>query len=96
MTDGFSRRLLLVTLAATLVVLVWRGFPLLESALLEREAAPQMVVPRGDPAADERTTIAIFENAKDSVVSITTATRVTDFWTRHSYDVPRGSGQARP
>ena len=51
-----------------------------------------MVVPRGDLAADEQTTIAIFEGAKDSVVSITTESRVVDFWTRNAYDVPRGSG----
>ena len=33
--DGFLPRLVLVTLAAILVVLVWRGVPLLELALRE-------------------------------------------------------------
>jgi len=92
MKDRFIPRLLLVTLAALLVVLVWRGFPLLESALSRRSAEPQVIAPRGDLAAEEQTTIAIFEGAKDSVVSITTASRVVDFWTRNAYDVPRGSG----
>ena len=90
--DGFLPRLVLVTLAAILVVLVWRGVPLLELALREPAGEPRVVVPRGDLAADEQTTIAIFEGAKDSVVSITTESRVVDFWTRNAYDVPRGSG----
>ena len=91
-TDGFLPRLMLVTLAAILVVLVWHGVPFLEVALREPEGQPRVVVPRGDLAADEQTTIAIFEGAKDSVVSITTESRVVDFWTRNAYDVPRGSG----
>ena len=91
-TEGFLPRLMLVTLAAILVVLVWRGVPLLEVALREPGGEPRVVVPRGDLASDEHTTIAIFEGAKDSVVSITTESRVVDFWTRNAYDVPRGSG----
>ena len=90
--DGFLPRLMLVTLAAILVVLVWRGFPLLEVALREPVGQPRVVVPRGDLATNEQTAIAIFEEAKDSVVSITTESRVVDFWTRNAYDVPRGSG----
>ena len=90
--DGFLPRLVLVTLAAILVVIVWRGIPLLEVAQREPSGQPRVVVPRGDLAPDARTTIAIFEEAKDSVVSITTESRVVDFWTRNAYDVPRGSG----
>ena len=90
--DGFGPRLALVTLAAILVILVWRGLPLLEPALRGPADEPRTVAPRGDLAADEQTTIAIFENARDSVVSITTESRVVDFWTRNAYDVPRGSG----
>lgn len=90
--DGFVPRLVLVTLAAILVILVWRGFPLLEQALNGPAEEPRVVVSRGDLAAGEQTTIAIFEGAKDSVVSITTESRVVDFWTRNAYDVPQGSG----
>lgn len=90
--DGFLPRLALVTFAAILVILAWRGFPLLEAALRGPAEEPRVVVPRGDLASDEQTTIAIFEGAKDSVVSITTESRVVDFWTRNAYDVPRGSG----
>lgn len=90
--DGFVARLALATLAALLVVLVWRGLPLVEALLRGPAPAPRVVLPRGDLAAQEQTTIAIFEAARDSVVSITTASRVVDFWTRSAHEVPRGSG----
>ena len=66
--DRFLPRLVLVTLAAILAVLVWRGFPLLDAALREPAGETRAVVPRGDLAADEQTTIAIFEGAKDSAI----------------------------
>jgi len=90
--DRFLPRLVLVTLAAILVILIWRGLPLLEPALRGPAEEPRVVIPRGDLAADEQTTIAIFEGARDSVVSITTESRVVDFWTRNAHDVPHGSG----
>lgn len=55
-------------------------------------AEPRTVTPRGDLAADERATIELFRNARDSVVFISTRQRVADFWTRNVYSVPRGSG----
>ncbi len=53
---------------------------------------PPTVVARGDLAADERATIELFRNARESVVFITTRQQVADFWTRNVYSVPRGSG----
>ena len=55
-------------------------------------AEPRTVTPRGDLAADERATIDLFRNARDSVVFISTRRRVADLWTRNVYSVPRGSG----
>lgn len=55
-------------------------------------AEPRIVTPRGDLAEDERSTIDLFRNARDSVVFISTRQRVADFWTRNVYSVPRGSG----
>jgi len=55
-------------------------------------AEPRTVTPRGDLAADERATIELFRNARESVVFINTRQRVADFWTRNVYSVPRGSG----
>ena len=42
--------------------------------------------------APERRLITLFEQAKDSVVSITTETRVVDPWRRQAQMVPQGSG----
>lgn len=53
---------------------------------------PREVVPRGDLAPVEATTIALFEGARNSVVSITTEERVLDPWLRRAVDVPRGTG----
>lgn len=55
-------------------------------------AEPRTVTPRGDLAADEQATIALFRDARESVVFISTRQRVADFWTRNVYSVPRGSG----
>ena len=90
--DRFVPRLVLVTLAAILVILVWRGLPLLDAAVHGPAGSPQVVSARGDLAPQEQTTIAIFEGARDSVVSITSESRVVDFWTRNADDVPSGSG----
>ncbi|MBR3189160.1 MAG: trypsin-like peptidase domain-containing protein [Bosea sp.] len=60
--------------------------------MLGRFAEPRTVAPRGDLAASEQSSIAIFETARDSVVFITTAERVVDPWTRNAYDAPSGSG----
>jgi len=55
-------------------------------------AVPVPVSPRGDLAPSEQTTIELFEAARDSVVSITTAREVFDPWTRSTQNVPRGTG----
>ncbi|WP_257558119.1 S1C family serine protease [Sphingobium sp. CFD-2] len=66
------------------------------ASLLLLQAAPAaqrpVVTPRGHLAADEQATIALFRNARDSVVFISTSRRVADLWTRNVYSVPKGSG----
>jgi S1-C subfamily serine protease len=47
---------------------------------------------RGDLAADERSTIEIFERLSPSVVYITTSEQVLDLRTRNVMEVPRGTG----
>jgi S1-C subfamily serine protease len=86
----FSRTLVL-TLAAVNIMLL----AAVASLLLMQSAPPvepRTVTPRGDLAADERGTIDLFRNARDSVVFISTRQRVADLWTRNVYSVPRGSG----
>ncbi len=53
---------------------------------------PRAVTPRGELAADEKATIDLFERTRESVVYITTSSRVRDIWTRNVYSVPRGTG----
>lgn len=56
------------------------------------DALPRQVTPRGELAADEKATIQLFENSRDSVVYITTRAQVQDFWSRDILSVPRGTG----
>lgn len=88
----FATQLLLITIAAIIVSVVWQSIPLIQAELLGRRAEPREVVARGDLAADERATIALFEARKDSVVYISTSERVIDPWTRSIHDMPRGTG----
>lgn len=53
---------------------------------------PRSVTARGDLAESEKTTISIFELSSPSVVFISTARRVRDFWSRNVFTVPRGTG----
>jgi S1-C subfamily serine protease len=55
-------------------------------------AQPRAVTPRGPLAADEKATIRLFENSRNSVVYITTRAQVRDFWSRDIFSVPRGTG----
>ena len=92
-------RLLWLTLAAALLIALWRVLVALDGAWAGgvaradiRSAQPRPVVTRGDLAADERATITLFERSRDAVVFITTRERVQDFWTRNIFSVPRGTG----
>lgn len=88
----FFFRLVLLSLAAMIIGLVWQSGPDLLEDLLAPPAEPRLVTPRPDLPADERSVIETFEAARESVVFITTSSRVTDPWSRRSTEVPRGSG----
>lgn len=90
--DRFLTRLFWSTLAGILLLLIWRQAPLIEAWFSPKQAEPRTVAARGDIAADEKATIELFENSRDSVVFITTKTQVRDFWTRNVFTVPRGTG----
>ena len=90
--DRFLPRLFWLTLAVALLILLWRGLPAIEAWFAPKEAAPRTVTARGELAADEHSTTELFEQARDSVVFITTRSLVRDFWTRDVFSVPRGSG----
>jgi S1-C subfamily serine protease len=90
MQDRFLTRLFWLTLAAALLLFIWRGgfndlFP-------TQDATPRTVTARGDLAMDEKNTIELFEKSRDSVVYISTRAQVRDFWSRNVFSVPRGTG----
>ena len=90
--DRFLQRLLVVTLALAALMLLWKVLPAIEDWFSPKQAAERTVTPRGDLAADEKSTIELFEHARGSVVFITTAQLVRDAWTRNVMQVPRGTG----
>ena len=66
--------------------------PVFENLFAPADAPQRAIMARGDLAADEKSTIELFEKSKDTVVFITTRQQVQDFWTRNVYSTPRGTG----
>ena len=77
-------------LGAALIVVLGTG------SWSARSAAPRVpersITPRGELAADELATIALFERTRDSVVYISTSELVRDLWSRNVMEVPQGTG----
>lgn len=101
--NGFLSRLVWITLAGILLTLffnnyLYRYFPdalrldYFTSKNNQVNVGPRLVQPRGNLAEDEKSTISLFENSRDSVVFITTRQRVMDVWTRNTFSVPSGTG----
>jgi S1-C subfamily serine protease len=55
-------------------------------------AAPRIVTPRADLAADEQATISLFRLTSPSVVYITTVALRRDFFNLNLFEMPQGSG----
>ncbi len=81
-----------VAIAAALLFVLWQGLPSLTQRIAGVTATPRLVTPRGDLAAEERNTIELFEQARGSVVYITTREQVLDPWTRNIFTIPKGTG----
>ncbi len=101
--NGFLSRLIWTSLAAILLALFFHSFlyhyfpdtlhPDYFSGKDKQEnAEPRVIQARGNLAEDEKSTIELFENSRDSVVFITTRQRVMDAWTRNIFSVPSGTG----
>ena len=90
--DPFVRRWLLVSLTLAGLIAFWHLLPAVEALVAPRSAPTPVVTPRGELAADEKSTIALFEKSRDSVVYINTLQLVQDVWTRDVFAVPRGTG----
>lgn len=90
--DPIIRRIVILGLVMAALILFWRFVPVIESLWVPRNAPSRTVAARGDLAADEKNTIEIFEKSRDSVVYISTASLVQDFWTRNVFSMPKGTG----
>ena len=87
------KALVLLAAAALGGVLTWQLLPRFQQQDAPAVTAePRVIAPRGDLAADEKTTIELFERSKGSVVFITTTQLVRDFWSRNMFSIPRGAG----
>ncbi|PSJ16526.1 S1C family serine protease [Nitrosomonas supralitoralis] len=96
-------RFIWISLAVVLLILFFHSFlyhyfpDSLQSGYFSTDnkyesAEPRLVQARGNLAEDERSTIELFENSRDSVVFLTTRQRVMDAWTRNIFSVPSGTG----
>ena len=92
--SGVFSRTFLVTLVVSLIVLLVLRELLAPGPLLDPDAEARVVTPRGDLAADEISTIEIFESAAPSVVHITTTSirPQRGFFTVRQVEVPEGTG----
>jgi S1-C subfamily serine protease len=94
----FLSRLVWFILMVAVLVLLFRSVPDVIDLLYQQpndsreNAAPRIIEPRGNLAEDEESTIALFEQSRDSVAFITTHQRVMDVWTRNIFSVPSGTG----
>jgi S1-C subfamily serine protease len=87
--ERLVRNLLFLVLFGALGAMAWAQ---VQPWLVRYEPVTPVVTPRGELAADEKATIALFEQASPAVVYITTIARVVDLWTRNVFEVPRGTG----
>ena len=58
----------------------------------DKEAAPRVVVARGDLAEDEKNTIAVFQETSPSVVYITSIEVRRSLFSLNVYEIPQGTG----
>lgn len=85
---GFIGRCLLLTACVAMLIMLWHYFQLPAN----RASVGASITPRGDLAADEKSTIELFEKSRGSVVYISTSQLVQDAWSRNVFSVPRGTG----
>ncbi|TCV88443.1 trypsin-like peptidase [Methylomonas methanica] len=87
--DLFLKRVFAVGAVAAVLILLWNWRP---GPSAPEPAQVRTVAARGDLAADEKSTIELFEKSRDSVVYISTAALVRNVWTRDVFSVPKGTG----
>ncbi|TWU09166.1 putative periplasmic serine endoprotease DegP-like precursor [Symmachiella macrocystis] len=88
--DGVSWPFLILVVLALFAI--WRFSGTGASSILNPDASARAVTPRGDLAADEKTTIEIFQKVAPSVVHITAVDQVTNPLAADPVEVPSGIG----
>ena len=81
---------LVVILCLLAVFLLWRSWP--RRGIGGPPVPPRAVTPRGDLAADEKSTIELFRQASPSVVYITTMAVRRDRFSFDVMEIPQGTG----
>ncbi|MDJ0657218.1 MAG: trypsin-like peptidase domain-containing protein [Xanthomonadales bacterium] len=81
---------ILGVVAVLLLALI--AYPQFQRWWISSQAEPRAITARGDLAADEQSTIEIFEKLSPSVAYIATVERRVDFFTRNVTRVPSGTG----
>ena len=77
----------------TLIVgLVWLIGNRLRGGFLAPDVVPRAVTPRGDLAADESATIALFRHASPAVVYLTSLALKRDIFSLNLFEIPHGAG----
>jgi len=74
------------------LIVGWAMYRLADDWMARKAAVPRVVTPRGELAADEAATIAIFENASPSVVFITSVALQSRFFGLDVTRIPQGTG----
>lgn len=87
-----SGRINSFTLLFLILLGLWFVFARPEITPKRETAPPRVVTPRGDLAADEQSTIELFERTSSAVVYITTSEIRRDFFSLNIYEIPRGTG----
>ena len=62
--DPFYRHLVAIVIMVAALMLVWKLLPIIAYLWAPSEDQPRTVTARGDLAADEKSTIELFENLK--------------------------------
>jgi len=84
--------LLPLALTALVVVLGWRLYQMQPKDVRDPDSKTRPITARGDLAADEKATIALFDTASPAVVQVTNFQRGMDLYTQNETDVPQGTG----
>jgi S1-C subfamily serine protease len=75
-----------------MVGVIWLMVDRYRYVIYDPDAVPRAVTPRGDLADDEKTNIAVFQQASPSVVYITTLAIQRDRFTLNLLEIPQGTG----